>query len=159
LRGFVKNQTGSVAIEVEGDPAALARFLEELTERPPPLAKVGQIVQRQSGPQGDSEFVVESSEDDGGSPVVISPDVATCWECRSELLSPCDRGFGYPFLNCTNCGPRLTVITGAPYDRMRTTMASFALCAECSKEYHDPANRRFHAEPTACATCGPSLTL
>src|SRR5204863_2108707 len=104
-------------------------------------------------------FRIEPSEADTTSPIFISPDVATCSECFTELFDPTDRRYGYPFLNCTNCGPRLTIITGAPYDRPRTTMASFEMCAACRAEYEDPANRRFHAQPTACPVCGPRLEL
>src|SRR5205085_3630946 len=99
------------------------------------------------------------SDSDSSSPVFIAPDVATCPECLAELLDPADRRYGYPFLNCTNCGPRLTIITGAPYDRPRTTMASFAMCLACRAEYDDPTDRRFDAQPTACADCGPRLRL
>src|SRR5262249_41359543 len=96
---------------------------------------------------------------DAPSAIFISPDVATCDECVAELFDPRDRRYRYPFLNCTNCGPRLTIVTGAPYDRERTSMASFAMCAECRAEYEDPTNRRFHAQPIACPVCGPKLEI
>src|SRR5204862_5558175 len=102
-------------------------------------------------------FRIEASDAGAAGPVFISPDVATCPDCLAELFDPADRRHRYPFLNCTNCGPRLTIITGAPYDRPRTTMASFAMCPACRAEYDDPHDRRFHAQPTACPACGPRL--
>ncbi len=159
LGGFVRNQTGTVLIEVEGDPTALDHFLAELTERPPPLAQIAGLSRDEITPLGDREFRVEASQDDGDGPVFVSPDVATCADCLAEMLGPGDRRQGYPFLNCTQCGPRLTIITGAPYDRRHTTMAPFAMCAACRAEYDDPRDRRFHAQPTACPDCGPRLRL
>jgi hydrogenase maturation protein HypF len=157
LRGFVKNQTGNVWIEVEGDSASLDHFLAELAGKPPPLAQVEHLSWEPRTPRGEQQFRIEPSDPDTAGPVFISPDTATCPDCLAELFDPKDRRFGYPFLNCTNCGPRLTIITGAPYDRPRTTMAAFALCPACRAEYDDPADRRFHAQPTACAACGPRL--
>jgi hydrogenase maturation protein HypF len=159
LGGFVKNQTGSVLIEVEGEPLALNRFLTELAAQPPPLSQIDQVTWGQEAPKGERRFHIESSAADPSGDIFISPDVATCKDCLAELLDPADRRFGYPFLNCTNCGPRLTIIKGAPYDRQRTTMAAFPMCNACRAEYEDPANRRFHAQPTACAACGPRLRL
>jgi hydrogenase maturation protein HypF len=159
LGGCVKNQTGNVLIEVEGDAASLDRFLAELASKAPPLAQVERLSWEPQMPRGERGFRIEPSNADAAGPVFISPDVATCPDCLAELLDEKDRRFGYPFLNCTNCGPRLTIITGAPYDRPRTTMASFAMCAACRAEYEDPTNRRFHAQPTACAACGPGLQL
>jgi hydrogenase maturation protein HypF len=157
LGGFVKNQTGSVLIEVEGEAPALDRFGAELADRPPPLALIEYLSWESRPPQGEPRFRIEASDPDGASPVFLSPDVATCPECLAEVLDPADRRHGYPFLNCTNCGPRLTIITGAPYDRARTTMAGFPLCPACQAEYDDPRDRRFHAQPTACPACGPRL--
>lgn len=159
LCGFVKNQTGSVLIEVEGTPDVLEHFLDEVARRPPPLAQIDSLNWELRAPVGDQTFRIEHSDADGTSPVFISPDVATCADCLTELFDPADRRYRYPFLNCTNCGPRLTIITGAPYDRHRTTMASFTMCDACRAEYEDPTNRRFHAQPTACADCGPRLSL
>jgi hydrogenase maturation protein HypF len=159
LHGFVKNQTGSVLIEVEGESPALDCFLAELAGKPPPLAHIDHLAWEPRPPRGEQRFRIEHSDPDAPSPVFVSPDVATCPECLREFLDPADRRYGYPFLNCTNCGPRLTIITGAPYDRRRTTMASFALCPACRAEYDDPADRRFHAQPTACPACGPRLRL
>ena len=159
LGGFVRNQTGSVLIEVEGKPAALELFLAELTRRPPPLAHIEYVSWEPQTPRGEVRFRIEPSEADSSEVICISPDIATCRDCLSELFDPADRRFRYPFLNCTNCGPRLTIIRGAPYDRPRTTMAPFTMCPACRAEYEDPTNRRFHAQPTACAACGPRLQL
>ena len=159
LCGFVRNQTGGVLIEVEGEARSLESFLKELTTKPPPLARIDTLSWERQKAQGDQHFRILPSEAGTASPIFISPDVATCGDCLAELFDPSDRRFGYPFLNCTNCGPRLTIITGAPYDRERTTMASFRMCAACRIEYEDPTDRRFHAQPTACPACGPALRL
>ncbi len=159
LRGFVKNQTGNVLIEVEGEPASLECFLAELTAKPPPLAQIEHLSWEPQPPRGEQQFRIAPSDAGVSSPVFISPDVATCPDCLRELLDPKDRHFNYPFLNCTNCGPRLTIITGAPYDRQRTTLAAFPMCPACRAEYDNPADRRFHAQPTACPACGPRLQL
>jgi hydrogenase maturation protein HypF len=159
LGGQVRNQAGTVLIEVEGDGRSLDDFLSELAQRLPPLARIQHLSWAPQQPRGERQFRIEASDTDAGGPVFISRDVATCPECLAELLDPGNRRYRYPFLNCTNCGPRLTIITGAPYDRPRTTMASFAMCAACRSEYDDPADRRFHAQPTACTDCGPRLSL
>jgi len=159
LAGFVRNDAGRVLIEVEGEPPTLDLFFAELTDHPPPLALIENCSWQRQAPRGDREFRIVVSEAGAISSVFISPDVAVCPDCLAELFDPADRRFGYPFLNCTNCGPRLTIITGAPYDRSRTTMAQFAMCAACRAEYDNPTNRRFHAQPTACAACGPRLQL
>jgi hydrogenase maturation protein HypF len=159
LRGFVKNQSGRVVIEVEGEPAALDRFLRKLESSPPPLSWIEAVDWQRQPSRNDAAFRIETSDADAESPIFISPDVATCDECLAELFDPADRRYRYPFLNCTHCGPRLTIIHGAPYDRDRTTMASFAMCPACRAEYEDPGNRRFHAQPTACAACGPRMIL
>jgi hydrogenase maturation protein HypF len=159
LSGFVRNEATRVLIEVEGEPAALDQFLAELADQPPPLAYIEAISWKEQAPRGDNQFRIEASEAGQTGTVFISPDMATCPACLAELFDPIDRRFHYPFLNCTNCGPRLTITTAAPYDRSRTTMASFAMCTACRAEYDDPGNRRFHAQPTACPACGPRLTL
>jgi hydrogenase maturation protein HypF len=159
LGGFVRNRTGSVEIEVEGERSSLEQFYAELADRPPPLARIDSLSWEPRPVAGDLAFRVENSEHDGERSVFVSADAATCPECLAELLDPGDRRHRYPFLNCTNCGPRLTIIKGAPYDRSRTTMAPFPMCAACREEYEDPSDRRFHAEPTACAHCGPALRL
>ncbi len=160
LRGFVTNQAGSVLIEVEGDPPSLDCFLAELTDHPPPLAHIERLSWEPRPPRGDHTFRIEASQaQPDPAAVFVSPDVATCDDCLAELFDPHDRRHGYPFLNCTNCGPRLTIIQGAPYDRERTTMSAFPMCAACRAEYDDPSNRRFHAQPTCCPACGPRLRL
>ncbi len=159
LRGSIKNLAGGVLIEVEGETRSLDRFLSELTSRPPPLSRIDEMRWSSRPPRGDPSFRIEPSEVDSTSPIFISPDVATCDDCVQELFDPRDRRYRYPFLNCTNCGPRLTIITGAPYDRVRTSMARFAMCPACRAEYEDPTNRRFHAQPTACPSCGPRLAF
>jgi hydrogenase maturation protein HypF len=159
LQGFVQNLAGSVHIEVEGEPSCLDQFVAELRDHPPPLARLSDFSWERRPTQGEDHFRIDPSASDASNAIFFSPDVATCAECLAELFDPRDRRFGYPFLNCTNCGPRLTIITGAPYDRSRTTMASFTLCPACQAEYDDPANRRFHAQPIACPACGPRLEL
>jgi hydrogenase maturation protein HypF len=159
LRGFVKNQTGRVVIEVEGEPVALDRFLADLESSPPPLSQIESVSWQAQPVQNDIQFCIEQSDADSESLIFIAPDVATCDACLAELFDPSDRRYRYPFLNCTHCGPRLTIIRGAPYDRERTTMAPFAMCPACRAEYDDPGDRRFHAQPTACADCGPRLSV
>jgi hydrogenase maturation protein HypF len=159
LSGFVKNQSSGVLIEVEGQAWALDRFLEDVVNTSPPLARIGSVSCERRSPQGDRLFRIEPSQHDTSRQVFISPDVATCHDCLSELNDPEDRRYHYPFINCTNCGPRLTIITDAPYDREFTTMADFAMCERCKAEYDNPADRRFHAQPTACPRCGPRLQL
>ena len=157
LRGFVRNRTGDVLIEVEGEAPSLDRFLAELTTRPPPLARIDEVRWAPGRPRGDPHFRIEPSEVDRAGPIFLSPDIATCDDCLRELFDPGDRRHRYPFLNCTHCGPRLTIIRSAPYDRERTTMAAFAMCPDCRAEYDDPRDRRYHAQPIACPTCGPRL--
>jgi len=158
LRGFVRNQTGGVWIEVEGEGEAISRFLANLTTEPPSTAQIEDVRCESRLPVGDPNFRIEPSEADGG-PVVINPDLATCDACLTELFNPSDRRYRYPFLNCTQCGPRLTIVLAFPYDRERTTMAGFPMCRACRAEYDDPVDRRFHAQPTACPVCGPRLSL
>src|SRR5579885_1450828 len=159
LKGFVRNRTGGVLIEVEGKAASLDHFLNEVSLRPPPLARIDRLTWERRSVRGESGFQIAPSEAQPSPDIFISPDAAACDACVAELFDPGDRRFGYPFLNCTNCGPRLTIVTGAPYDRERTTMAGFRMCPACRAEYEDPADRRFHAQPTACADCGPNLAL
>ena len=139
LHGFVKNRTGDVLIEVEGETESLDHFLLELTSQLPPLAHIDRLSWDSQSARGDCDFRIEMSETDPGGPIFVSADVATCDLCLAELFNPLDRRYRYPFLNCTNCGPRLTIVTGAPYDRQRTTMASFRMCDRCRAEYEDRA--------------------
>jgi hydrogenase maturation protein HypF len=157
LSGFVKNSLGGVLIEVEGDARSLEHFLTELATRPPPLARIDYLAWEHRSPRRDRRFRIRPSEAECPGPIFLSPDVATCADCLAELFDPADRRYHYAFLNCTNCGPRLTIVTGAPYDRERTTMGHFPMCAACRAEYEDPSDRRFHAQPTACPACGPRL--
>jgi hydrogenase maturation protein HypF len=165
LSGFVKNRPHGVTIEVEGALEALQHFLEDLQSRPPPLARIQSISSHRMPPVGERGFRIETSEHgnlDNGTqegPVFVATDVAPCDDCLREFFDPNDRRFRYPFINCTNCGPRLTIIESAPYDRPRTTMAVFPMCSACKSEYENPADRRFHAQPIACPVCGPQLAL
>ena len=158
LGGFVLNDGSGVVIEAEGDPDALERFATALVEEAPELARVDSVEARPLEPRGQSEFSVELSTGGGGT-ALIPPDIATCDDCLRELFDPGDRRYRYPFVNCTQCGPRFTIVTGVPYDRPLTTMSAFPLCADCRREYEDPRDRRFHAEPIACPVCGPQLSM
>ena len=158
LAGFVLNDGDGVVIEVEGDAPALERFAQALFDDAPPLAQIDSIETGQREPLGETTFRIEVSEATG-STALIPADVATCDDCLHELFDPEDRRYRYPFINCTQCGPRFTIVTGVPYDRPLTTMAGFPLCADCRLEYEDPGNRRFHAEPIACPVCGPQVTM
>jgi hydrogenase maturation protein HypF len=157
LAGFVRNQNGDVVIEVEGDPSSIERFLNDVSAQSPPLSRIQHVTWHSQSPSGENGFRIETSAAEAAGPIFFSPDVAVCRECVAEMRDPADRRFGYPLINCANCGPRLTIICGAPYDRSRTTMAGFIMCPACRKEYDDPANRRYHAQPTACPACGPEL--
>ena len=160
LDGFVRNDERGVVIEVEGEPGAVAELLERLPAEAPPLASVDQIA-ADGVPAGSaaSGFIIAGSAGTAAPDALVSPDVATCEDCLRELFDPADRRYRYPFVNCTNCGPRFTIVRGIPYDRPLTTMAGFTMCAACEAEYHDPTNRRFHAQPNACPSCGPRLHL
>lgn len=159
LRGFVRNDTRGVLVEVEGDPDRVGSFLERLPEEIPPLADVDRFEKTELEPEGAADFRIVISEGGGAASALVTPDTATCSDCLRELFDPADRRFRYPFINCTNCGPRFTIVRGVPYDRSRTTMASFTMCGPCREEYEDPTDRRFHAQPNACPVCGPSCRL
>jgi hydrogenase maturation protein HypF len=159
LTGFVLNDSRGVTIEVEGPSAALERFMQALREEAPPLARIESVVGEELAPLGDVAFVIVHSRETGERATLISPDTATCDDCLRELWDSRDRRYGYPFINCTNCGPRFTIIEDVPYDREKTTMRVFAMCPACRAEYEDPANRRFHAQPNACPVCGPQVAL
>jgi hydrogenase maturation protein HypF len=157
LDGMVQNDTTGVVIDVEGDPTCLERFLHALVDEAPPLARI-ERVDAEPQPIGQyTTFAIEPSKARDDKHVFIAADVATCAACLREFNDPRDHRHHYPFLNCTNCGPRFTIISGVPYDRQRTTMAAFPMCASCRAEYADPYDRRFHAQPTACPRCGPRL--
>ncbi len=158
LAGWVRNTASAVEIEVEGPAGAIEAFVGDLRDEQPPLAHVERLREADALPQGRDAFEIEHSLDgEGFQPV--SPDVATCPACLREIMDPRDRRSGYAFTNCTDCGPRFTIIRGVPYDRPNTTMAGFAMCPRCRAEYDDPRDRRFHAQPNACPDCGPRLTL
>ncbi len=159
LRGFIRNSSSGVTIAVEGVETAVEQFLQELRQSPPALAVVEEFTVAVLQPSGTCGFEIQESLAEEGEFVLVSPDVATCQDCWSDVIDPDNRRYGYPFTNCTNCGPRYTIIQDIPYDRPMTTMAAFRMCPECEAEYHDPANRRFHAQPNACPRCGPSLEL
>ena len=162
LGGLVGNDAGGVFAEVEGTPTAIGEFLRLLERDPPPLARVDRVRTRAMEPTGSPGFSIVASEPNAPGAArraLVSADTATCSACLRELADPADRRFGYPFINCTSCGPRFTIVRDVPYDRARTTMARFTMCPACAAEYGDPGNRRFHAEPTCCPGCGPSLAL
>lgn len=159
LAGFVRNDPTGVVLEVEGDDVAVTAFFEQLRQEPPRQAVITGIEKRALETKGYRQFEVIESESAGEAGVHISPDLATCDDCLRELNDPHDRRYQYPFINCTNCGPRFTIIGDLPYDRANTSMAGFAMCPPCAHEYRDPADRRFHAQPDACAVCGPGLRL
>lgn len=159
LTGFVANTSDGVAVEAQGQVAQLEDFLVALRTEAPPLAQVGEISSVAIPLNHDGEFVLRHSTASGPVSTLISPDVAVCEDCLAEFFAPADRRFRYPFINCTNCGPRYTIVQRIPYDRPHTTMRGFAMCAACQREYDDPANRRFHAQPNCCPDCGPQLSL
>jgi len=159
LAGLVGNDGRGVFIEAEGAAAAVAAFLEALQLEAPPLAVIEDVESVVIDVTGGAGFSIVASDPTGGRDVVVSADVATCPDCLREIFDPADRRYRYPFTNCTNCGPRFTIVRTVPYDRPGTTMAGFPLCADCAREYADPLDRRFHAQPVCCPACGPRLRL
>ena len=161
LTGLVGNGRDGVFVEVEGPAATVSDFLLRLERDAPPLARIERVTTSAVTPRRSASFVIAASESPGAGlrRTLVSADTATCADCLRELSDPADRRFGYPFINCTNCGPRFTIVRDVPYDRPLTTMAAFAMCERCAAEYHDPADRRFHAQPTCCPACGPRLAL
>ena len=159
LTGWVCNTSGQVEIWAEGSADAVEGFRRALKAEAPPLTRIEEIAGREVPPRGHSKFRIRASVKREGSYQLISPDIATCEACLRELLDPQDRRYRYPFINCTNCGPRFTIIEDIPYDRARTTMRDFQMCPQCQAEYDDPSDRRFHAQPNACPICGPRLQL
>jgi hydrogenase maturation protein HypF len=158
LSGWVLNSTQGVVIEVEGPRQRIDDFIAGLKASPPPQAVIEKVETNLLPPVGYSSFIVEASRE-GDEFVLISPDICICADCLNELRNSHDRRWAYPFINCTNCGPRFTIISDIPYDRPKTTMSAFTMCPRCDEEYHNPADRRFHAQPNACALCGPRLEL
>lgn len=159
LAGFVRNDARGVLVEVEGPPPAVARFVADVAGRAPPLARVERVEVHDTEPAGGRGFAILASDGAGAAEALVSPDTATCPDCLAELRDPADRRYRYPFINCTSCGPRFTIVRAVPYDRPATTMAGFAMCAACRAEYEDPRHRRFHAQPNACPDCGPRARL
>ena len=159
LAGFVGNDVDGVFVEVEGPEGAVEEFLRTLEDDPPPLARIERVTARPVTPDGGTSFLIAPSGPGGPRRTLISADTATCADCLRELGDPDDRRYRYPFINCTNCGPRFTIVRDVPYDRPFTTMAPFTMCQACAAEYRNPADRRFHAQPVCCPACGPRLTL
>jgi hydrogenase maturation protein HypF len=159
LSGFVLNDAHGVLLEVEGSSGAIEAFQVRLEADAPPLAVVEQVSSEARAPTGADGFAIRHSPQGGVPDAPVTPDSATCRACLAELFEPRDRRFRYPFINCTNCGPRFTIVRGVPYDRPLTTMAGFSMCASCRAEFDDAADRRFHAQPNACPDCGPAVRL
>ncbi len=159
LGGFVTNTSDGVLIEVEGSESAITSFVLDLKRKNPPLSEIIDLQQNDLFPIGETAFRIEASQDTDRNETLISPDIAICDDCLRELRDPANRRYRYPFINCTNCGPRFTIIRKIPYDRPNTSMAIFKMCSQCQAEYEDPSNRRFHAQPNACPDCGPQVWL
>ncbi|MFH1131813.1 MAG: carbamoyltransferase HypF [Pseudomonadota bacterium] len=159
LGGFVRNTTGGVVIEVEGAKSIVLGLIDTLRHEAPPLAQIKEICISEIPLQNELVFQIKKSSDSKEESALVSPDAATCDTCLSEMRNPEDQRYHYPFINCTNCGPRFTIVEGVPYDRKLTTMKGFHLCLSCKREYEDPFDRRFHAEPNACPSCGPQIML
>jgi hydrogenase maturation protein HypF len=159
LRGYVANDSQGVLIEIEGYRPDVRHFVVGLAREAPPLACIERLTSREMPCRGEDTFTITPSQVNQQRVALIAPDMATCEQCLQELFDPADRRYRYAFTNCTNCGPRFTIIQDVPYDRAATTMAAFAMCHDCTREYHDPADRRFHAQPVACPVCGPRLAL
>ncbi|MBK8984651.1 MAG: carbamoyltransferase HypF [Chloroflexi bacterium] len=159
LVGWVRNTSAGVDIEVDGAPEALDAFVQAIRTEAPPLAQIDEVTAVSIPPNGFTTFAIVHSEAISGAFQPISPDVSICDDCLRELFDPADRRYRYPFINCTNCGPRFTIIQDIPYDRPLTTMSPFMMCPDCRREYENPRDRRFHAQPVACPVCGPQVWL
>jgi hydrogenase maturation protein HypF len=157
LTGWVRNTSSGVEIEINGSTAHINEFLDALRNNPPPLARIDSLESQDCPANGYLGFEIIASKPQPGDFLPISPDMTICEDCQRELFDPSDRRYRYPFINCTNCGPRFTIIKDIPYDRPKTTMAAFEMCSNCESEYQNPLDRRFHAQPTACADCGPQI--
>ena len=157
ITGWVRNTSSGVYIAADGTEPNLEIFIERLRSDKPPLAQIDRIEIELGESSGAASFTIQPSEAIPHAFQPISPDVATCPDCLEEIFDPSGRRYHYAFTNCTNCGPRFTIITDIPYDRPNTTMAGFTMCPQCSREYQDPTDRRFHAQPIACPTCGPQI--
>ena len=158
LKGTIRNTSSGVTAELEGEAEAIRCFLEELPDAAPPLAVIEELTWCEIPHRDFTDFTIIRSERQAERDTLISPDIAICPDCMRELLDPADRRYSYPFINCTNCGPRLTIIEDVPYDRAKTSMKVFPMCPDCEREYHDIENRRYHAQPDCCPVCGPELS-
>ncbi|MGD2162584.1 MAG: acylphosphatase, partial [Anaerolineales bacterium] len=159
LLGWVRNTSAGVEIKVDGAPEQLRAFVDALQNETPLLAQIDSFRQEDIPAAGFEGFEILASQAEEGAYQPISPDVSLCADCRRELFEPSDRRYRYPFINCTNCGPRFTIIRDIPYDRPNTTMAPFEMCPACRQEYEDPLDRRYHAQPVACPECGPHVWM
>ncbi len=159
LYGFVFNDSQGVSIELEGESESIERFLEILQKNPPPLSRIDSLHVKDLEISGVAGFTILESKKNSSLFTMISPDIALCEKCKAEMQDPTNRRYAYPFINCTDCGPRYTIIKTLPYDRKNSSMQKFTMCKECQNEYEDPRNRRYHAEPISCHNCGPTLTL
>ena len=157
LIGWVLNASDGVHIHVQGDETDMADFIASIPDRAPRMSRIDDIDVEEVASEDLEGFEIRESDAAESVSTLISPDIATCPACVAELLDPSDRRYHYPFINCTQCGPRFTIIDGLPYDRPKTSMRSFPMCPDCDREYHDPTDRRFHAQPDACFSCGPEL--
>jgi hydrogenase maturation protein HypF len=159
LKGWVFNDSSGVEVEVEGEEKDVESFKKTLESHPPPLATISSLESLRISTVGSTDFLIRDSHKNAPTATLISPDIALCGDCLREMEDPADRRYGYPFINCTNCGPRYTIIEDIPYDRPKTSMKHFTMCRLCAGEYHDPEDRRFHAQPNACWECGPRLNF
>ena len=157
LNGIIRNTSSGVTMELEGEGEALRAFLEELPHQAPSLAVIEEIETREIPARGYASFTIVGSERQTERNTLISPDIAICSDCLRELKDPENRRYRFPFINCTNCGPRFTIIEDVPYDRPKTSMKDFPMCPECEREYHNIENRRYHAQPDCCPDCGPEV--
>ena len=159
LKGDVANTSSGVTIYIEGALSKIESFSQDITQKSPPLSCITKISVHPEPVKKIIGFTIAKSKNSAGKSALISPDVSVCDDCIRELFDPSDRRYLYPFINCTNCGPRYTIIDDIPYDRPKTSMKHFKMCKRCQAEYNDPENRRFHAQPNACDVCGPHVTL
>ena len=157
--GWVLNATAGVFVHAEGEPEDIDALVMEINSNAPAASRVDEINMKEAPLEGFSDFEIRySDEAEADATTLVSPDLATCDECVAELFDPHNRRYHYPFINCTNCGPRFTIIDSLPYDRAKTSMAGFPMCEACDAEYRNPADRRFHAQPDACFECGPHIS-
>ena len=157
LTGCARNVAGGLEVEIEGPEPVVDEFVRRVAADAPPIAAIESLTVEELAPEGAEAFEIAPSSAGAEGEIYVSPDVAICGDCRREMLDPADRRYRHPFINCTNCGPRFTIIEGVPYDRPKTSMARFEMCEDCRREYGDIDDRRYHAQPVACPNCGPTL--